>query len=86
MNFGRKQLGKPTPAGLEFWAKIYIGVMGLFLAWMPTNNIVPHQAQDIVTPIANLVNSIVIFLLPFFGAEIDQKNVPIEDVKVVEEK
>lgn len=86
MNFGRKQLGKPTPASLEFWAKIYIGVMGLFLAWMPTNNIVPHGAQDIITPIANLINSIVIFMLPFFGAEINKDVVPIEDVKVAEEK
>jgi hypothetical protein len=87
MQFGRKQIGKPTPAGLEFWSKIYIGIMGLFLAWMPTNNIVPHHAQDVITPIANLINSIIIFLLPFFGIPVeDKKMVPVEDVKVMEEK
>lgn len=88
ISFGRRQIGRPTPASFEFWAKIWIGVTGLFFAWIPTNNIIPHGVQDIITPVGNLINSIVIFLLPFFGVSVQEgtTKIPIEDVKVMEEK
>lgn len=86
VKFGRKQLTKPTPAGFEFWVKIFVGVSGLLLAWMPTNNIVPHGVQDVITPICNLVNSVMLFLLPFFGVQIASTVVRTKDVKVMEEK
>lgn len=83
--FSRKSLNRPTPASFEFWGKIYIGVVGLILAWMPTNDIVPHHVQDVITPLANLFNSIIIFLLPFFGIKTDQEQIPVQDVKVAED-
>jgi hypothetical protein len=86
VKFGTGQLGNPTPAKLERNVKIFIGVCGLILAWMPTNNIVPKNVQDIITPIANLINSILIFMLPYFGVQVDRKTVPVEDVKVMETK
>lgn len=84
VKFGVSQIPNPTPARLERRVKIFIGVSGLILAWMPTNNIIPHNVQDIITPIINLSNSIMLFMLPYFGVEIERKTVPVEDVKVIE--
>lgn len=86
IKFGYKQLTKPTPANYDRVVKIFIGVSGLLLAWLPTNNIVPHHVQDIVTPIVNLVNSIMLFLLPFFAVQTDSSRIPVEEVTQMETK
>lgn len=86
IKFGVRQLRNPTPASFERNVKIFIGVTGLLLAWMPTNNIVPHNIQDVITPITNLTNSILLFLLPYFGVKVETATVPKEDVTVMETK
>lgn len=86
MNFGRNQLDKPTPARFEFWVKVFVIITGIFCAWMPTNNIIGHHAQDIITPILNLLNSVSLALLPMFGVDVPAKTVPVENVKVMEDK
>lgn len=84
--FGLGQVDNPTPASYERFVKIFVGVSGLILAWMPTNNLVPSDLQDVVTPICNLLNSILIFLLPFIGVKIPTPTVPTKDVNVIETK
>lgn len=86
VKFGTSQVGNPTPASLERKAKIFIGVSGLILAWMPTNNLVPLHIQEIITPVTNLFNSVIIFLLPYFGVQVDRKTVPVDDVASMETK
>lgn len=86
IKFGYKQLTNPTPANYDRTVKIFIGVSGLLLAWLPTNNIVPHHIQDIVTPIVNLVNSVMLFLLPFFAVQTSGVSVPVEEVTQMENK
>lgn len=83
--FGTKQLGNPTPANFDRNVKIFVGVTGLFLAWMPTNNIIGHGLQDVITPLINLANSVLIFLLPFFGVQTSAKKVSIDDVQTMEQ-
>ena len=77
-------LKHPTPASFERFVKMWIGISGLFLAWMPTNNIIPIEFQEIFTPINNLVNSILIFLLPYFGVKVKEDTVPTKDVTSME--
>lgn len=84
IKFGVRQLKNPTPASFERFVKIFVGITGLILAWIPTNNLIPHGAQDILTPITNLVNSILLFLLPYVGVKVDSATVPTEDVNVIE--
>jgi hypothetical protein len=86
IRFGGRQLKNPTPASFERFAKIFIGLSGLVMAWMPTNNLVPHHIQDVITPINNLANSVMIFLLPFFGVKVEENSVPKEDVTSMETK
>ena len=84
IRFGGKQLKNPTPASFERFVKMWIGITGLFLAWMPTNNIVPIEFQEVFTPINNLLNSVFIFLLPYFGVKVEGDTVPKEDVTAIE--
>ncbi len=84
VKFGSQQLNKPTPANYDRLVKIFIGVSGLLLAWFPTNNLVPHHVQDVLTPIINLLNSVLLFLLPFFGVQTDAKKIPADQVTQME--
>ena len=84
IGFGGRMLKHPTPASFERFVKMWIGISGLFLAWMPTNNIIPIEFQEIFTPINNLVNSILIFLLPYFGVKVTADTVPTKDVTSME--
>lgn len=84
VKFGTRQLNKPTPANYDRAVKIFIGISGLLLAWFPTNNIVPHNVQDVVTPIINLLNSVMLFLLPFLGVQTTAKKIPADQVTQME--
>lgn len=84
IGFGGRMLKHPTPASFERFVKMWIGITGLFLAWMPTNNIVPIGFQEVFTPINNLVNSVFIFLLPYFGVKTDESSIPVQDVTSME--
>jgi hypothetical protein len=56
----------------------------LFIAWMPTNNIIGHQAQDIMTPILGLLIGMVNGIAPLFGIETTSKVVKMDDVTSME--
>ena len=86
IQFGGRQLKNPTPASFERFVKIFIGLSGLFMAWMPTNNLVPLSIQEVITPVNNLLNSVMIFLLPYFGVKVNGDSVPAEDVTSMETK
>jgi hypothetical protein len=86
VKFGAQQVANPTPANFERFVKIFIGINGLFLAWMPTNNLVPTSVQEVVTPIVNLLNSILLFLLPYFGVQVEGNKIPVKDVVSMETK
>lgn len=84
IKFSASQLTNPTPAGLNRWVRICTVIAASLIAWMPTNNVVPHHVQDILTPILALLMTIANGIAPFFGVEVSGKSVPIEDVTAME--
>lgn len=85
VRFSSAQLGNPTPAGLNRWVRIFTVVVAALIAWMPTNNVVPHGVQDILTPILALLMTIANGIAPFFGIEVSGKTVPAGDVTAMEQ-
>lgn len=84
IKFGTKQIKNPTPANIERSVKAFNVAASLFIAWMPTNNIIGHGAQDIITPILGLLIGMVNGLAPLFGIETGTKTVRTDEVTAME--
>lgn len=84
IKFSAKQLNNPTPAGLNRWVRVFTVVVAALIAWMPTNNVVPHNVQDVLTPILALLMTIANGIAPFFGVELNGSTVPSGDVTSIE--
>lgn len=84
VKFNSSQLSNPTPAGLNRWVRVFTVVVAALIAWMPTNNVVPHNVQDVLTPILALLMTLANGIAPFFGIEVSGKSVPAEDVTAME--
>jgi hypothetical protein len=84
IKFGTKQIKNPTPANVERGVKAFNVAASLFIAWMPTNNIVPHNVQDVMTPILGLLIGMVNGLAPLFGIETGTKTVRTDEVTAME--
>lgn len=87
MKFGRQQINRPTPASINFWVRVWTVVAGILLTYMES---VPFQ---ISAPVASTIKWFLGLtialgngLAPLFGAEVSRTSVPIEDVKVIEDK
>lgn len=85
VKFNSAQLSNPTPAGLNRWVRVFTVIFASLIAWMPTNNVVPHNVQDVLTPILALLMTIANGIAPFFGIEVSGKTVPAEDVTAMEQ-
>lgn len=84
VKFGTRQIKNPTPASLDRGIKVFMVASSAFIAWMPTNNIVSKEIQDVVTPILGLLMTLAMGIGPLFGIETDRKTAPIEDVTTME--
>jgi hypothetical protein len=84
IKFGTRQVKNPTPASIERAVKIFNVAASLFIAWMPTNNIIGHNAQDIITPILGLLIGMINGVAPLFGIETGSRTVKMEDVTSME--
>lgn len=82
--FGRRQTGNPIPASFAFWVRVYSAIMVAFMAWMPTAHFISHNFQDVSTSIIGLTVTIANIILPFFGVQVEEEDVPTEDVKEIE--
>lgn len=85
-NFGASQLKNPTPTNFVWWVRVYTAIACAVMGWMPTVSFIPHSVQDVSTSILGLTTTIANVILPFFGVDTNQKNVPIGDVAAMDEK
>lgn len=85
IKFGAKQRNNPTPAGLNFWVRVFTVSAGIFMLWMPTNNLIGQNTQNAINSILGLLLALSNGLSPLFGIEGAGKYVRTEDVAVMEE-
>ena len=82
VTFGVPSINKPTPAGINKWVRVATVVIGIFLGWMNTNNLIPETSQDVINSLGGLVLAIINGVAPLFGIDISStEQVPIEEVK-----
>lgn len=70
VTFGTSSIGKPTPSGINLWVRVITITIGVFLAWMLTNNIIPENAQDVIGAVLGGVLTLINALAPLFGIDI----------------
>ena len=81
VTFGRSSINKPTPSGINLWVRIITVTIGVFLAWMLTNDIIPAAIQKNIGAILGGVLTLINSLAPLFGIELGSKaDVPAEQV------
>lgn len=85
MKFNLNQLNNPTPANVGRTVTIISVVLGIFVGWSASTNIIPHPADDIVNGIAGLLLAIANGIKPFFGVEVNGKTVRKEEVTEIDE-
>lgn len=86
VKFGTKQLGNPTPSRIGNVVKVFTVVGSILLAWVGTANFIPLELSGIIQSILGLLIGIANGVLPFFGVQTRQEEVPIENVKEMDEK
>ena len=80
IGFGRKHLKNPTPSRLANAIKIFTVIGGILLGWIGTVNFIPLGTSSIIQSILGLLIGIANGVLPFFGVNTTQTEVPIENV------
>lgn len=83
MEFGRKQLSNPTPAGINFWIRVFTVVAGVFMGWMQTAVFIGPKTQAILSSILGLLIALGNGIAPFFGVKIEG-DVSSEKVTAIE--
>lgn len=86
MAFGRKQLGKPTPASVAFNLKLIMAICSAIGAWLGSPNFVPAKVGTVIQSFLLLVIGICIAIEPYFGVTVNSTSVPTKDVKEIEDK
>lgn len=81
IKFGINQMGNPTPHNLSVWFDVAAGFLGIVNGWLLTAAYVSHNVSDILgSIISGLLIPSLLFFKRFFGSEVTQKRVDIEDV------
>lgn len=86
VKFGREQLRNPTPSRVAKILDIFTGIAGVVVAWIGTADFIASYDAKVSQSILGLLIGIAQVLKPFFGVDTRQQNVPIEDVKVIDEQ
>jgi hypothetical protein len=84
VNFGMDQLKNPTPAKIGRIVTIMSVVLGVFIGWSSSTNIIPHPADDYVNGILGLFMALTNALKPLFGVDIPSNVVATKDVTEVD--
>ncbi len=84
MNFGMGQLKNPTPAKVGRIVTVMSVVLGVFIGWSSSTNIIPHPADDYVSGIGGLFLALSNALKPLFGVDIPQSTVPTKEVTEID--
>lgn len=85
-SFGRKQIGKPTPASVGFKILVISIVAPIIQVWLGTAAYIPNHVSNIIVSILALIIALANGLKPLFGVDVPESSVPTEDVKEVEDK
>lgn len=85
-SFGRKQIGKPTPASIGFKIMVISVVAPVIQVWLGTASYIPNNISNILISILALIIALSNALRPLFGVDIETKNVPSDSVTEVEDK
>lgn len=86
VKFGGKQLKNPTPSRLGNAVKVFTVVGSIILAWIGTANFIPANTSTILQSVLGLLIGIANAVMPFFGVQTEQTDVPIDDVSSTDEK
>lgn len=84
--FGMGQLKNPTPANVGRIVTILSVVLGVFIGWSSSTNIIPHPADDYVNGILGLLLALCNALKPLFGIEVSGPSVKTKDVTEMDER
>ena len=85
-SFGRRQIGKPTPASIGFAITVISVIAPVIQIWLGTATYIPNGVTFILISVLALIIALCNALKPLFGVDIPKNNVPSEDVKEVEDK
>ncbi len=70
VKFGFTHLNKPTPAGITRSVRVITVILGIFLAWMNTDNLIPETAQHVINSLGGLILGIINGVAPLFSIDI----------------
>lgn len=85
VKFGRRQINKPTPSSIAFWVKAYTIIAGVFTVSMESFPAeLSAKAESWIHWLLGFTIAGANGLLPLFGVDVKQKDVPLEDVKEME--
>ncbi len=85
-SFGRKQIGKPTPASISFKITVISVVCPVIQIWLGTASYIPNVWSNILVSILGLFIALSNALKPLFGVSVEESSVPTEEVKEIEDK
>lgn len=85
VKFGGKQLKNPTPSRLGNAVKVFTVVGSIILAWIGTANFIPVHTSTIMQSLLGLLIGIANAIMPFFGVETQQTDIPINNVASMDE-
>lgn len=82
VTFGVPSISKPTPAGINKWVRVATVVIGIFLGWMNTNDLISEATQGIINSLGGLILAIINGVAPLFGINlVENEPINAEDVK-----
>ncbi len=61
----------PTPSGINLWVRVITITIGVFLAWMLTNDIIPADIQKNIGAVLGGVLTLINSLAPLFGIDVN---------------
>lgn len=85
-SFGRRQIGKPTPASIGFKIMVISVVAPVIQVWLGTASYIPNNISNILISVLALIIALSNSLKNLFGVDVPEKNVPSEEVTEVEDK
>lgn len=86
VKFGRQQRGHPTPAVISNRIDFICTALGIISGWMITASYIPTTLSDIFSGVATmLLIPLLLNIKKYFGVEITEKKIPIEEVAAVKE-
>lgn len=85
IKFNAQQLKNPTPATVSNIVAVSSVILGVFIGWLGTQNIIMPHWTAILSSISGLLLAILNGLKPFFGVQPTQDSVPIEKVTAMDD-